>query len=286
MEDNLPLEFFKFEYLYSSRKQNRIDLYFSLFPFDMLRESIFNENLSIENRYECLEKGLCYVIIYSICSENYFSKEYKDICANIGKTQVQQMRKTKNCYGITLMDKQTCIKYITLVASLLMQLYQKKDTSIGAYGTHFEEHFFSKLRRISNQDNRTDSFIVSLISNLLLEELSNNNKIKIKVSKRSLSSGVILKSTSVQQMHSFGESFFSILNLFAKFFNLNPFISLFPFDIDDNKEYTFFEYNFPYNKKENNFISTQKTNIVATGGLNPLKNLVSHSQIHNLSNNN
>ena len=58
MEDNLPRELFCFKYLYSSRNLNRIDLYFALFPFVMLQEGIFNDNLTNEERFECLEKGI------------------------------------------------------------------------------------------------------------------------------------------------------------------------------------------------------------------------------------
>ena len=95
-----------------------------------------------------------------------------NIREKMDKSHIQRMRKSKNCIGTTILDRQTCIKYITLVSSLIMQLYQTRDTSFGAFGTHFEEHFFSKLRRISKGDDRSDSFLCALISNLLLEELS------------------------------------------------------------------------------------------------------------------
>ena len=141
MEDNLPKKLFRFKYLYSARKHTRMDLYFALFPFVMLCEAIFNEDLTIENRYECIEKGFSFVLIYSICLENYFAAKNKNADKKLKKTYFQQMKKSKNCVGITLLDKQTCMKYLTLTASLLGVIYQEKETSIGSLGTHFTEHF-------------------------------------------------------------------------------------------------------------------------------------------------
>ena len=103
MEDNLPKELFCFKYLYYSRSNNRMDLYFALFPFVMLQEAIFNENLTNDNRYECLEKGLCFVIIYSICLEHYFEQKEKFKDKNL--FFIKKMNKSKNCIGITSMSK-------------------------------------------------------------------------------------------------------------------------------------------------------------------------------------
>ena len=73
MEDNLPKKLFQFKYLKEAKEHNEFELYFSLYPFVMLSESIFNDNFSIENRYKCLERGYCFVLIYTICL-NYYNE--------------------------------------------------------------------------------------------------------------------------------------------------------------------------------------------------------------------
>ena len=61
----------------------------------MLRESIFNDNLTLENRYLCLERGFCYVLIYAICMQHYFDLKNKSQSKNEKKSFVQQMKKSK-----------------------------------------------------------------------------------------------------------------------------------------------------------------------------------------------
>ena len=280
---DIPAGFFHFplKYLYFSRSSNRIDLYFALFPLVMLQEAIFNENLTNDNRYECLEKGLCFVIIYSICLEHYFMQKEKVKDKN--SIFIQKMKKSKNCVGITIMDKQTCIKYITLVSSLLTQVYHKVETSMGALGTHYTEHFFAKLRRISHGDNKSDTFLWSIVSDLLFEELCASKNINNRIPKRSSSSGALLIPQKIYQTHPFSESLLSILKLFNKFMQFDYYAKFFPFTLN-NDDYTFFEDNFSNHAPPKNFISTRKTCMVATGGLNHIKNFESHSQITGIVN--
>ena len=195
------------------------------------------------------------------------------------------MKKSKHCIGLTLIDRQTCIKYLTLTASLMKQIYQDKIVSMGALGTHFLEHFFSKLRRISHNDNISEMFIWSLISNILFEELSRENKIEVKPPKRLSSSGAIITPNPIfHENRIFGSSLLSMLKLFLKSFNMMPFIHLFPFNLENLGEYVYFEDNFIYPSKVQGHISTRKTGMVATGGLNQMKNFASHSQVQNLVN--
>ena len=284
MEDSFPKDLFKFKFLSASRLNNRMDLYFALFPFVMLCESIFNEELSIDNRYLCLERGFCFILIYSICMEHYFDLKKNAKSKNEKYRFIQQMKKSKKCVGITLIDKRTCVKYLTLVASLLIQIYQNKETSIGAFGTHYTEHFFSKLRRISHGDNRSDAFFWSLLSDLIFEELSKKNSINITVPKRVSSSGVLLKPQNAPKLSPFKKSMQAVLNMFNKFLSFSEYKQLFSFISDNNEEYYFFEDDLVECNKPNVFISTRKTSMVATGGLNPLTKYVSHKQIRDLAN--
>ena len=221
--------------------------------------------------------GMRFVIIYAVCLEHYFNhKEMTKKDKNC--IYIQKMKKSKKCLGVTLMDKQTCIKYITLVSSLLTQIYQKSETSLGALGTHYTEHFFAKLRRISHGDNRSDTFIWSIVSDLLFEELCISNNIEIKVPKRSSSSGVLLKPQKMYQTHPFSESLVSILKLFNQYVQFDEYVDLFTLTFN-NDEYSFFEDNFANHSPPKNFISTRKACMVSTGGLNQIKNFFFFSQI-------
>ena len=177
------------------------------------------------------------------------------------------------------MDKQTCVKYLTLTASLLNQIYQKTETNMEAFGTHYIEHFFSKLRRLSHGDNCSDIFIWSLISNFVFEELSKNNSINISIPKRTSSSGVSLKPNNVQVFAPFKNSMKETLKLFSKYMNFESYKHLFPLQIEDNPHYDFFEDNFSQYKKPETFISTRKSCMIATGGFNQFPKFESHRQM-------
>ena len=89
----------------------------------------------------------------------------------------------------------------------------------------------------------------------------------------------MIPGTKVQQLNKFGESFMSILLLFTKYTDFTQYIHLFPVTIDGESEYHFFEDDFSQKCISFQSLSTSKTGIVATGGLNPMKNFVSHNQI-------
>ena len=154
------------------------------------------------------------------------------------------MKKSKNCIGLTLIDEQSSVKYLTLTLSLMGNILQESRNSLGALGTHYTEHFFAKLRRISYDDSRTDTFLWALVSDLLFEELSYENNINVSSPKRASSSGATLSPDPNFYFRPLNISMNEVLNFYIINTDFSNYINLFRNVKITEKNYDFWEQKF------------------------------------------
>lgn len=182
MDDSLPLKFFTLDNIERLRKQERHDLAFSLLPSTLLIEAVLNENYSREERLSLLSFGFSIIYIYYIELQDYTSNKY---------AQPQSTSKAKGkgkC--VTLYEKKYCSKYLSLCAALSVQISQKNAIDLGALGSHYLEHFFGHVRRVSKGDDSADMFISKCNDAIMKHIISKKLEINTHEVKRVSSSGV------------------------------------------------------------------------------------------------
>lgn len=233
MEDLYPLMMFNFKILEKIESQ-KPELIAVWTPLTLLAESIFNEDLSREDRINNLTNAFCMMWLY------------------FDESKQQGINKSHCIY-----DTIFCTKFLSLCISLCTIIATPLGVHLGALGTHWLEHYFGQIRRLCKGDDSVDRVETSMCFTILQKRLSKSN-IPVRIiprKSRKSDSGCILKDEEnpIKQQSIFSGVIYAyaIISFIHQFSNehiialVNPYLQeLNQIDIARNEPETFAESKF------------------------------------------
>lgn len=157
MEDSLPLQLFCQSVLVRICEQGDYHLFFCMLPTTLLLESIHSEFLTRQQRIDNLCLGASFMIIYLSLLRNEKSFFHG------WKTPIVNQTRAAQCFS-----SDWCEEYISTTICIAALLVNEPSVNLGACGTHFLEHFFGSIRRLSRGDDTHKRFL-SAVKNSYLE---------------------------------------------------------------------------------------------------------------------
>jgi hypothetical protein len=218
-EDLFPLIFFSMKYLSKSIRFHRPDLTYVLFPWVLLKNSIFVPSYTRSQRVEMLTSAFALILLYYISLQHYFKEKKSSPLIKKDQFFQKMNRKSKKeeklgeQNAITLLDKGTCKKSLALIFNLIGELSKSETIHMGSLGSHFLEHFFGLIRRIDHGDDRFSNFLYSSIKTVLLNELKHEYGIEITIPSRISDSGVVISRDDPLEVKPFGNYLSFALNM-------------------------------------------------------------------------
>jgi hypothetical protein len=180
MEDNLAIKFFCFE----SLAKIPVDLdfiRFSFLPTTLLLESVLNQGLTNKERVENLIHGISLVTIYLLVFDWAIQNSF-----------LAQTQRSSNREFVTLWSCDWMEEYLSEALSLVFLIMTEDSLHLGACGTHFVEHLFGNLRRVSHGDDSDVQFRKKLVDLVMERILSEKLGLSQPKPYRRSDSGVIL----------------------------------------------------------------------------------------------
>ena len=189
MDDRLPLMMFNRSCLNLAVKNQNYILAIALLPSTLLVDSVMNQELSRDERLDCL--SICFSLMY-------IYREFYQIRDKLNLVQRPSKMKGNNQF-MSIYDKNTIDKMISLSYSLAKIINYGFPCHLGSCGTHWLEHFFGNIRRISNNNDTPQMFMQSMLT-FLYKKLQKGDITEGKVNMRS-DSGVYLEEQDPQSLH-------------------------------------------------------------------------------------
>lgn len=189
MEDSLPLQLFCQTVLGAIREQGDCRLFFCMLPTTLLLESIHSEYLTRQERIDNLLLGASFIIIYLSLLRNEASFFESWNASTASRTIDSQ------CFS-----SDWCEEYISTTICIAGLLVNEPSVNLGACGTHFLEHLFGSVRRLSRGDDTHMRFIGALKNTYLERHLLKDLEIPpINTQRRSDSGRTVSDDFEVQE---------------------------------------------------------------------------------------
>lgn len=275
MEDSLPLKLFNNVVLRKIIDSNDICLFISMLPSTLLLESIHSKSLSRQQRFDALLFGASIVLLY------VKTQEYA-----IQKNSTPYKENHRVYYKEVCFKKEWCYEYISTCLGIASLLVTEKNLHLGSCGSHFLEHYFGSIRRLSRGEDTHTKFLHTMKHVLLEHYLTTKLDIEsIHEERRSDSGNIVTECTNVEQLP------FSIYLSHAKVL-LNSIIE-FPEDLlipelSSLREKIQINEFLPYILQNECDIScstsTNSTNMVLTGGFSNVRRWKADNQIFGILN--
>lgn len=256
MDDQLPLRIFNLKIVKRVVEKENKALLFSILPTTLLLEAIHSPTMSRTNRIECLMYGFSLIYIYYKTQEITIFERPKVM----EKGYASYMK--ESCFTQTW-----CEQYISVTLGIASLLCTEKELHLGALGSHFVEHLFGNVRRISRGDNTHTKFLKTMQLHLLEEKLCNELNIRSNKQERRSDSGVIVTDPLPSEFLYFGDYLLQakqLMDTFIKFYN-NMDFSWIHSTNDINSKETIIENILNIQNERSNQISTKSTSMIANG---------------------
>lgn len=151
MEDVLPQKLFSSQTLEKTANTNSPELFFALLPTTLLLESIFSEKMTRQQRIDNLLLGTALVSLYLL------TLKYGTL-----KSDDSQSLERKDVNNRICFPSSWCKEYISATMSITGILATERDVHLGACGSHFIEHLFGAVRRLSAGEDTHKRFVSSM----------------------------------------------------------------------------------------------------------------------------
>jgi hypothetical protein len=230
-EDIYPILLFDSKNVRTAIKQGKPGIAYALLPWTLLKNAILDQRLSRETRIDYLQHAYALIFLYYLALKRYNHKkkscpltkkilEYPQ-CMNRFQTKNTPKEKQR---PITLLDKGTCKKALSLIVNILTQLSKETSMHLGAFGSHFLEHFFGLIRTLDHGDDRYSNFLRSCIQSVLINELKQDYGIQIKIPSRNSDSGATVLADDPVIAQPFGAYISFAINFITAFANFDAFL--------------------------------------------------------------
>lgn len=157
-----------------------------MLPSTLLLETIHCEELSREHRIDNVLLGASFVILYKIILTNArdnLGSSHLDTATNIRQTA---------CF-----THAWCCEYISTALGIASLLIMEESVNLGACGTHYLEHMFGSIRRLSRGDDTHKRFISSMRKMFLERYLYMELGIQPDIPKRRSDSGIFVNDKKI-----------------------------------------------------------------------------------------
>lgn len=181
MEDALPLKLFSDKILRKIVETHDIGLLIAMLPSTLFIESLHSENITRQMRIDNLLFGASIVMIYHY-TQNYVIKNNLEVYSSRKKEYKKEV-----CF-----PSDWCIEYISATINIASLLLDQESIHLGSCGTHFLEHLFGNIRRISKGDDTHQTFIRSMKHVILERFLLNDMNTSPQLPTGRLDSGVFV----------------------------------------------------------------------------------------------
>lgn len=151
MEDSLAFKMFSFETINNIIVQGDMHLLITMLPSTLLMYNIHSRYPSREMRIRGLLFGCSIVMLFY-----FYQKEYLERKSYFTK---KERKSYKLLMPFTL---EWCIEYVSLTVSIVYLLIEQPELNLGSCGTHYIEHLFGNIRRISHGNDTLKNFMNSL----------------------------------------------------------------------------------------------------------------------------
>ena len=275
MEDSLPLKMFNYKILNKILRTEDAGLFIAMLPTTLLLEAIHSKTLRRSQRIDGLLFGACIILIYNLTTEYAIN------------TQTDYYLENRNTYLREIcFTRDWCCEYISVTLGIAILLASEKQLHLGVCGTHFLEHYFGSIRRISRGDNTHNRFMKSMKNVLLERILTYTLCLNPNISEGRKDSGVIIDGDFEFECR-------PIISYFAEAKRLLNNIIAFPDDLFDSDLCNItdrMELNevmswiFQENEEKRSSISTKSSGIIATGGFSNVRIWKAKNQMNDLVN--
>ena len=278
MDDKLPLLLFNFNNIAEAIRQKRYDIMLALLPATLLLSSVFSQDMTREKRLKLLSIGFAIVHIY-----------YSELCIfKKGKGKQTKSRMKGRNLKMMLYDRVWCKKFISLTYSLSSIISDPRSVQLGACGTHFLEHFFGLVRKLSKGDDSAKMFEKGVDLVLIKKVLKNKFNVKISTPRRLSDSGArlykvyMVPQVELSKTYLFSYKLISLVATPTSRIDIQNRMKLFEnkadFSFSENNFYSYFMSNCDDKIISVPTLSSQRN--ASAKGYNNFRRIVSGSQVH------
>jgi len=202
------------------------------------------------------------------------------------ESSVAKFEKIESVMSSICFTREWCYEYISITLGIAILLATEKQLHLGVCGTHFLEHYFGSIRRISRGDNTHNRFMKSMKNVLLERILTYTLCLNPNISEGRKDSGVIIDGDFEFECRPIKSYFVDAKRL------LNNIIE-FPDDLFDSEFYSITDkmelhevmsWIFQENEEKRSSISTKSSGIIVTGGFSNVRIWKAKNQIDDLVN--
>ena len=213
MDDNLPRMLFNVPNLLKALEANRIDLFIALFPSTALITAVMDEKISREDRVYLLLGGWSLMFLYYVSM-----LQYKPVSSD------SQTLKKSGDRPISLWHSDHVKRYLSSTACIIHILLDQRSVNLGALGSHHNENYFGRIKRLGHYDESIERFKKSTEKALLMKKLFSELELPFCPTSRNSMSGARVPAGEITELHPIGYYLFlakSLLELITTYDALN-----------------------------------------------------------------
>ena len=193
MDDSLPRMLFNVQNLLKSLQEGRIDMFIALFPSAALLTAVMEEKLTREERVNLLLCGWAVMFLYYVSMVKY----KPDSCES------PTLKKDGN-RPISLWHVDHVKRYLSSIVCIVKVLLDGKSVNLGALGSHHNENYFGRVKRLQGYDESLERFMKSVEKALLMKNLFKELNVPLCPAGRNSMSGAKIPAGDIPELPPIG----------------------------------------------------------------------------------